>query len=603
MTDNGRKRPTEEEMEELRRMAEGLGVHAPHDSDDADDRVIIKLKAKELIENLDETEQALIDGQAPVYQRDGKLVTIGTIKAVDSDEKERVYQAIALLNAVSLTEIVAHYCLFLKHDARSKKWVPTTPPDHLMQMLLNRKSFKFPVLRGIVNHPFITHAGEIITREGYDKQTAIYFDPLGVEFPELLEITCENARDVATTALARIERLFHTFAFVDEASRSVALSQLMTGVSRRAMNAAPVHVGDASVRGSGKSKITRICSIVAIGKPAPALNQGYSHEEFEKRLASMLIAGHAIIHIDNCSSIVEGDLLNSISTEETVSLRILGKSVMVEITTGSLVCPNGNNITIKGDAIRRCVKYRLDPGVERPETLQFDYDPVQDALANRAEIVIAILTILKARHVAKVAPPRVWQSFEDWSGTVRSALIWLGRADPCDTVEDLASDDPELAEMRAIYSEWWAHVGEWMPGIWSGRKDPAHRENYFVTVAEVIKTATSKEVAGRDENGSPKKNEAGEVVMKFVHPQFREALLAVAGDGPIVNPKKLGHWLKGRLDRIVRIEETRHTEDGKLREETWVLRIVRDKDLSRTGTVRWCMIGESEGFEDHEKPF
>jgi hypothetical protein len=601
MADDGKRTP-EEEMEALKRMAEELGA-APDGPDDYhdDDRVIIKLEAKKLNENLDAVEQALIDRGAPVYQRDRILVTIGTIKAIDSDEKERVYQAIVPLTAVSLRVIVASHCVFLKKDQRSKKWVPALPPDYLMQGLLDCASFKLGVLKGIVNHPYITSAGEIVTAEGYDAKTGIYFDPLGVEFPTLPEITCDNARETAITALARIETLFHTFPFVDEASRSVALSQLMTGISRRSMNAAPVHVGDAAVRGSGKSKITRICSIVAIGKPAPALNQGYSHEEFEKRLASMLMAGHAIIHIDNCSSIVEGDLLNSIATEEAVALRILGLSRMVEVTTGSLVCPNGNNITIKGDAIRRCVKYRLDPGVERPETLQFDYDPVQDALANRAEIVVAILTILKARHVAKIAAPAVWQSFEDWSNTVRSALIWLGRADPCDTVEELASDDPELAEIRAVYSEWWAHVGEWLPGV-HGRVDPAHRSDCFVTVAEVIKTATSKEVAGRDDNGNPIKNEAGEVIMRFVHPQFREALLAVAGDGPIVNPKKLGQWLKARLDRIVRVEDSREVIEGaksKIRVEQWALRIVRDKDLSRNGTARWCMIGKSEGVEDH----
>jgi hypothetical protein len=610
MTDNGRKRPSNEEMEALRRMAEELGA-APNGSDDYpdDDRVIIKLEAKKLNENLNAVEQALIDRGAPVYQRDRILVTIGTVKAISSDEKEITYQAIVPLTTASLPVIVARHCIFLKKDGRSKKWLPVLPPEYLMQEFLDCMSFKLGVLKGIVNHPIITASGEIVTAEGYDARTGIYFDPLGVEFPELPEITCENARDVATTALARIEKLFHTFAFVDEASRSVALSQLMTGVSRRSMKSAPVHVGDAAVRGSGKSKITRICSIVAIGRPAPALSQGHTAEEFEKRLAAMLLYGHPIIHIDNCSTIVEGDLLNSIATEETVALRILGLSRVVEITTGSLVCPNGNNITIKGDAIRRCVKYRLDPGVERPETLQFDYDPVADALANRAEIVVAILTILKARHVAKVAPPQVWQSFEDWSGTVRSALIWLGKADPCETVEELASDDPELAEMRAVYSQWWAHVGEWTKGV-PIRMDPAHN-SVLVTVAEVIKTATSKEVAEyevvTDEKGfsirTPKKNEAGEVIMKFVHPQFREALLAVAGNGAIVDPKKLGHWLKGRLDRIVRIEETRFTEDGKIREETWVLRIVRDKDLSRTGTARWRMIGKLEGFEDRETPF
>jgi len=34
-------------------------------------------------------------------------------------------------------------------------------------------------------------------------------------------------------------------------------------------------------------------------------------------------------------------------------------------------------------------------------------------------------------------------SFEAWSDTVRSALIWLGEADPVDTMEVARADDPE----------------------------------------------------------------------------------------------------------------------------------------------------------------
>jgi hypothetical protein len=566
-----RKRSSEEEIEAFRRMAEELGA-APDGSDDYpdDDRVIIKLEAKKLNENLDAVEAALIDRQAHVFQRDRILVTIGTVKAISSDEKEITYQAIVPLTTASLRVIVARHCIFLKKDQRSKKWLPTLPPTYLMEEFLDCMSYKLGVLKGIVNHPYITASGEIVTAEGYDAKTGIYFDPLGVEFSPLPDITCENARDVAMTALERIEHLFHTFAFVDEASRSVALSQLMTGVSRRSMKSAPVHVGDAAVRGSGKSKITRICSIVAIGKPAPALNQGHTAEEFEKRLASMLLYGYPIIHIDNCSTIVEGDLLNSVATEETVALRILGLSRIVEITTGSLVCPNGNNITIKGDAIRRCVKYRLDPGVERPETLQFDYDPVADALANRAEIVIAILTILRAKHVAGIVAPAVWQSFEDWSNTVRSALIWLGKADPCQTVEDLQDDDPELAEMRAVYSQWWKNIGVGWDGNRNGRDT--------ITVADVIKRATVKEQA-RGDDGKPRTNEAGEPVMTFVYPEFRQALFAVASDGHTISAVKLGHWLKSRLDRRVKVGD-------------WVLRIVKDKKETRDHITLWRMIGE-----------
>jgi hypothetical protein len=523
--------------------------------------VAIKLDPRDYVKNLDEFEQALITARALVYQRDRALVTVGYIKAISSDNKERWYFGIVKLNAIALREIAANVCTFSKHDARRNRQVRILPPEYLLQGLVNRPTFKLPVLKAIVNHPYITKTGEIVDKPGYNPGTGVYYDPLGVEFPAMPEITKSNARDVACKSLERIKTLLHTFEFVDDASRTVALSQLLTGISRHALTGAPVHVGDAALRGSGKTMITDICAIIAIGKPAPALNMGSTAEEFEKRLGGMLMAGHVIILLDNCSATIEGDLLNSASTAETVMLRPLGGSQMTEITAGALICPNGNNIVVGGDATRRSLKYRLDPGVERPELLQFNYNPLQDARNNRPELVIAALSLLKTHHVAEVKPPPVFQSFQDWSNTVRSALIWLGEADPCDTTEALQADDPQKAQLRTVYQQWWSHVG-----------------NELTTIAEVIKRAVQKKPAmGAD--GKPIKDENDQVVTQFISPGFRQALLDVAGDGPMINSQKLGKWLRAHLDRRITIDDN-------------IVCMTRDKTLSREGVAQWRMVGE-----------
>ena len=41
-------------------------------------------------------------------------------------------------------------------------------------------------------------------------------------------------------------------------------------------------------------------------------------------------------------------------------------------------------------------------------------------------------------------------SFEDWSDTVRSALIWLGMGDCRGDVDAMRADDPEKAELAEI---------------------------------------------------------------------------------------------------------------------------------------------------------
>jgi len=45
-------------------------------------------------------------------------------------------------------------------------------------------------------------------------------------------------------------------------------------------------------------------------------------------------------------------------------------------------------------------------------------------------------------------------SFEAWSDTVRSALVWLGKADPLDRMEEIRADDPERDLLGQVLRAW-----------------------------------------------------------------------------------------------------------------------------------------------------
>ena len=47
-------------------------------------------------------------------------------------------------------------------------------------------------------------------------------------------------------------------------------------------------------------------------------------------------------------------------------------------------------------------------------------------------------------------------SFEDWDRTVRSALTWLGEADPLSGTEQLEDNDPIKTKLRALLLAWFA---------------------------------------------------------------------------------------------------------------------------------------------------
>ena len=314
------------------------------------------------------------------------------------------------------------------------------------------------------------------------------------------------------------------FPFVAETDRSVALSILMTSTCRTALRSAPFHAISAPTAGSGKSTIIDLACILRTGRVAATIAQGKTEEELEKRLSSMFLEGDGFVAIDNCESPLGGEFLCQALTQSTLKVRPLGKSTVIEVPTAAVMTATGNNLIVVGDMNRRTLLCQLDPGVERPELRQFSFDPVEVVLAQRGAMVAAALTILRAYHVAgrphQVSP---LGSFADWSNWVRSALIWLGCDDPCDTMEKVRKADPALAQIKAVMAQWTKVIGQ--KRVTTGDLNTQAEE-----MVEVSPGSSSKK---------PK------------HPEFRDALLAVAGEGARINGRKLGKWLSKYEDRVV----------------------------------------------------
>jgi putative DNA primase/helicase len=104
--------------------------------------------------------------------------------------------------------------------------------------------------------------------------------------------------------------------------------------------------------------------------------------------------------------------------------------------------------------------HNVDPQLERPELREFSSNPVATVLADRGAYIAACLAICRAYIVAgRPAPARKLASFEGWSDTVRSALIWLGKADCIDSMETSREEDPERNELSAMLRAWSETIG------------------------------------------------------------------------------------------------------------------------------------------------
>ncbi|SLN77933.1 PriCT-2 domain-containing protein [Roseisalinus antarcticus] len=495
-------------------------VDADEDAPDDDDRPAIRIYAGFLHETVDMAEGALMQAGLDYYQRGSMVVRPAMVPVAISDGRKIDAQRLVDVKAHHMAEAFTRAANWKRFDKREGKWLSTDCPHRIAETFLVREGqWRLPVLTGIINCPTLRPDGSILDLPGYDAQTGLLFDPQDVHFPMLPR---DPDRATAQRALAFLKDLISTFPFVTDADRSVALSGILTALIRRSLPTAPLHGFNAPTAGTGKSMLVDLASLIATARPAPVIAQGKSEEEMEKRLGAALIAGDVLIAIDNCEEPLGGELLCQTLTQTSLKVRILGKSVNAEVPSNAAVFATGNNLTLEGDMTRRAIRATLDAGVERPELRAFDRDPLAMVTAQRGDYVAAGIAILRAYHIAGrpgMRPPL--GSFTDWSRWIRDALIWLGEADPCNTMEELRGADPKLEALTSVLAGWREVIGM-----------------DRVSVRDVIECATDQrpQLYGRTE---------------FVHPEFREALLRVAGEGGVINGRRLGRWIGAHQNRFV----------------------------------------------------
>jgi Bifunctional DNA primase/polymerase, N-terminal len=507
-----------------KRVAKILGYRERGEPTSDDGRPVLKVVGGQLSGNADKAEEILIAAGVPFFERSNKLVR-PIVKDVDTFRGNKT--SVAQLAAVSETymrDMLGRMVAWYKFDLRAKRWVPVDPPRDVAGTILERAGeWKFPSVAGIITAQTMRPDGTILDQPGYDPTTRL----LLVNPPQMKPIPDEPSEDEARTALELLESLLAEFPLVDDVAKSVALSTLITPVVRGAFSVAPMHIADAPVAGSGKSYLFDTAAVIAIGQPMPVIAAGCDEEELEKRLGAALLAGHPLITIDNVNRVLESDALCQIIERPRPQVRILGKSELIDVETrGTTLFANGNNICVSGDLCRRVVRTRLDPKMENPELKTFKGNPVATVLADRGAYIAAALTVCRAYIVAgrPHLAPRL-ASFEGWSDTVRSALIWLGKHDPISSMEAFRAEDPERARLRALLTAWVHAFGT--------------GEANSVTAKQVIERSQKMHLTNL---GAP--------VLKS--PELSAAVHAVAGGGGRTpDSVTLGQWLGRHKNRVI----------------------------------------------------
>lgn len=481
------------------------------DREETDGRHVVLVRRGRIDQAADDAAVGLFVPDAPYYQRGEMLVR--SIRGAAAAKRRAGSDAPLLVPATPamLLDDLERTCRFISRtespdtgEVRSRV-VPC--PKSLPSVILGRAGgLPVPKVRGIAEVPLL-HADGSIVADGYDPRAGVVVIAPGA-WPT---VPTSPSEDEARAALARIDSLLSGFPFVSETDRAVTIAALLSAVLRATLPSCPAFAWSAPVRGSGKSKLADVAAVIATGRTAPALTWPPQEDEAEKRLGASVMAGDAVILLDNIETSLRGACLNSLLTQPTISLRMLGRSQMLRLGAAVLVLATGNNLVLLGDLTRRFLVAHLDPQTERPELRRFDFDPVTRALAERRELVTALHTIANwgRGRVTGLAP---LGSFEDWSRRVRDPLVALGLPDCCVVLEELHKADPEREAAIEVLAEWRRAFG-----------------GEAATVADAIRHATRS---------------------KDADAMLRDALDSVAGGPGGLNARKLGKYLARVRDRV-----------------------------------------------------
>lgn len=452
----------------------------------------------------------------------------------------------------------------LKHkDDGTIEELPAHPPDWAVKAVHERGMYPgIRPIEGLIESPTLRRDGSILDQPGYDASTRLFYRPT-IDFPKIPD---RPTRAEAEAALALLLDVVCDFPFKSNAHRAVWVTALLTVLARSMFDGpAPLIGFDANVPGAGKTILADLISRIATGRKIPKTSYPggpNSDEEMRKRITSIALAGDRMTLLDNIAEPMGGAALDAALTTTVWRDRILGQSSMTaELPLNTIWFASGNNLQCKGDLLRRVLFARLESPLENPEERQgFRHaDLFGYVLDNRAKIVIAALTIIRAYRVsgekADVAP---LGSFEAWTRAIVEPVAWIMGVNPLSVQKTIRESDQGDNLRNALVSGWAE-----LPGSEGG-----------VTVADAIKLL---------------KNHAD----KFG--TLRSALMELSHNSDLPTTRSIGKYLTSVKGRVVDVRD----EDAVAPK----LRVLTGKP-GRTGVVAWKITAPSisAGFAGFSEP-
>lgn len=367
---------------------------------------------------VDNTER-LLAGDASVFHRSGELVQIEN-------------KTLRPIRMSLLRYLMSRACTWTREGK------PIHPPTSIARCLMEKSGWdNVRPVKGISPFPPMSPKGNLITKEGYDEETGIYYTG---------EAQCQlegvpDKRD-AQRSIQTLLDIISGFPFASEAHQSAWLAGLLSPLARYAHNGnTPLVLIQANAPRVGKTRLAKLVSFIITGEDCAVVAQTKNEEEERKRIMTYLRTGKPMVLVDNIVGQYGNATINALATSRFIEDRVLGQSKLLCVPNDTCWFLTGNNVLLAPDTAERCLHIRLMCQDEKPHLRDgFKYADLFSAVQEkRTELLTAALTILQAYIKAGMPKQKMdpWGSFEEWSRLIRGALMWAGMPDPAETRAEL----------------------------------------------------------------------------------------------------------------------------------------------------------------------
>jgi len=519
--------------------------------DIGDDRVVLPYNKINPTRTTKLVEDFLNKTESPFFVYTNKVMQLEVDQFVGTG-KIRSYPIYKLIPASKdvliryINERVVFYC------REQKQWM--TCPERVVRDIMTNLS-TLNRLVGIIYTPYLDlNTQELICKKGYNPKYQLY---LAEDFTDL-EIPEKPTEEEARKALQNIRDFLKIYVrFQTEFDEAVAVSLLFTVVLRHSLGFVPAYIITAALPGSGKTLLTHIVNMIALGRPANNIAPT-SYDAIEKQINSHIIQGETIINIDNMNAhSIRSNMLASFTTNPTIDIREFLTLRSVTLPNKQTFIFNGNNLTVAEDSQRRFLICKLtrrqegDPDLvsidESKRTQAFEYIQNQ-----RKKILQNIYTVVKyfiqntaAKYKKRMDdlieqleeenrlkktedwdkdPEKQVAVFYEWSIYVRQLLIYFGLPDVLESKKRMEQEDLTTLDYVQLL----------------------HKLHWFQRVI----LAKAKEFSSRQITAFLRGEELDEflahssITYRRQREEFREVIEGILGKEVTINPKNITKVLR-----------------------------------------------------------